>query len=343
MDNGERVMVNGRYVRGRRCLRGAMALAVLWLASVPAFAGSLITGSSVSLSQLSHRYGFVSYDVRGKALTLGTRFDAFVFEGDTRKVAFNNTLVWLNAPVARRWGAWTIQDVDVGKTILPLVAPSRALKPEGYRIVVLDPGHGGADRGASNLRAGLDEKRINLELARDVRAILQKYRVIVYLTRAGDQDVELDQRCLLANRWRADLLVSIHLNSAVNSDSSGIETHILPPAGSPITASTHAGGRDAVSFPGNRHDAANVILGYCLQRSLLKHTRAEDRGVRRSRFYMVRNVNCPAALVECGFLSNRAEKDKLSTSSFRDALVRGIAEGIVAYLNAVRRAQGTPP
>ncbi|MBU4211085.1 MAG: N-acetylmuramoyl-L-alanine amidase [Verrucomicrobia bacterium] len=322
---------------------GAGLLAGAWLAAEAASAGSFIMGDAVSLSQLSHRYNFIAYTAKGKNLALRTKFNTFTFEGDTRKVEFNNILIWLNAPVARHWGSWTIRDMDVEKTILPLINPPRALKSEGWRLVVLDPGHGGQDPGASDLRRGLEEKRIALELAQRVRTILQKYKVDVRLTRGGDQTTDLGQRCLLAHRWGADLFVSIHLNAAANANSSGIETHILPPAGCPITASAFVSSRDRVAFPGNRHDGANMVLGYYLQRSLIKYTRLEDRGVRRSRFYVIRNVDCPAALVECGFISSRNDRTKIMTSAYRDNVVRGIAEGIQTYLNMVKRAQALNP
>ncbi|MBI2438154.1 MAG: N-acetylmuramoyl-L-alanine amidase [Lentisphaerae bacterium] len=319
----------------------AGALSGLWLTAPAALAGSESLGDALSLSKLSQRYGFVSYSASGKTLTLKTKFSTLSLEGDTRKAEFNNTLIWLNAPVSRHWGSWTIREADVQKSILPLLNPTKSLRWESARLVVLDPGHGGADPGASDSRRGLEEKDIALELAKSVRTMLQKYNVAVRLTRGNDQTLELDERCQMANRWGAEVLVSIHLNAAANSGSSGIETHILPPAGCPITASASVSTRDRVVFPGNHHDEANMILGYQLQRSLLKFTKAEDRGVRRSRFYVIRNVNCPAALVECGFISSRNEKAKIMTAAYRDNIVRGIAEGIVAYLNLVKRA-GAP-
>ena len=83
--------------------------------------------------------------------------------------------------------------------------------------------------------------------------------------------MDLQERCEYATRVRADVFVSIHLNSAADTDSSGIETHILPPAGHPITASDTVGPRDRAAYPGNSHDGANLVLGYSLQRSLLKY------------------------------------------------------------------------
>jgi len=305
--------------------------------------GTTVEGPSVAVSKVAGWYGFSSYDVHGKKLTLRGRFNMLEMEGDSRRASFNHVDFWLSGPPARSWGRWTMLQNDVDKMLVPLLNPSNALKGEGYGVIVLDPGHGGQDPGACDLRRGLEEKRITLELAQRVQTILQKCNVDARLTRGGDQTTDLDQRCLLANRFGADLFVSIHLNATANADSSGIETHILPPAGCPITASAFVSSRDRVAFPGNRHDDANMVLGYMLQKSLLKYTRAEDRGVRRSRFYVIKCAPCPAALVECGFISNRKEREKLMDPKYRDGLAKALAEGIIAYLNTVKRAHNITP
>ncbi len=86
-----------------------------------------------------------------------------------------------------------------------------------------------------------------------------------------------------------------------------------------------------------------MVLGYYLQKSLIKYTRLEDRGVRRSRFYVIRNVDCPAALVECGFISSRNDRTKIMTSAYRNNVTRGITEGILTYINMVKRSQALNP
>jgi len=82
-----------------------------------------------------------------------------------------------------------------------------------------------------------------------------------------------------------------------------------------------------------------MALGYSLQKSLLKRTGTEDRGVRRSRFWVVRNAPCPAALVECGFVSNGKEARRLLDAEYQGRVARALAEGVLAYLDAVRRTQ----
>lgn len=293
--------------------------------------------TSISLNQMAAKYGFSALTVDGKQISMITRFNTLRMEGDSRRATFNGTAIWLNGPIGKHWGSWHILQADIDRTILPLLNPNNALAAEECEIVVLDPGHGGEDRGASS-RSGLEEKKLTLELARKIRAILLQYRIDARLTRNSDRQLELEERSGRANSWQSSLFVSIHFNAADNSTPSGIETHILPPAGYPSTAKDSLGVYDQVVFPANRHDRANMVLGYLLQRSLLKYARSEDRGVRRSRFVVLKNTYCPAALVECGFLSNRADESKLLKPGYLDNLAKGIAEGIMFYLNSVKRA-----
>ncbi len=298
--------------------------------------------ATVSLSQLASKCGFRSTTVNGKFITMLTKFNTLTMEGDSRRATFNGTAIWLNGPLTRHWSSWHVLQTDIDRTIRPLLNPNEALASEEYKVVVLDPGHGGDDHGARS-RSGLNENAITLDLARRVRTILLQYRIDTRLTRNSDQKLELEERTAQANAWNCSLFVSIHLNAAESSSPSGIETHILPPAGFSSTANNSLGVYDQVFFPGNRHDRANIVLGYLMQRSLLKHTRGEDRGVRRSRFVVLKNSTSPACLVECGFLSNRSEGSKLASTDYRDNLARGIAEGIISYLNSVKRANQVNP
>ena len=304
---------------------------------------SKIEGPFVAVSKVSSRYGFSSYGVHGKQITLRGRFNMLEMEGNSRRASFNHVDFWLSGPPARSWGHWTMLQNDVDKMLVPLLNPYEAVKKEGYRVIVLDPGHGGNDKGANNMRRGIQEKQIALELAKDVRGILKRYNLDVRLTRWQDVNLSLDERSQYAAQVRADLFVSIHLNSADSSKPSGIETHIMPPAGCPLTSRATVTARDRVVYPGNHHDGANMVLGYMLQKSLLKYTRAEDRGIRRSRFYVIKCAPCPAALVECGFISNRKEREKLMDPKYCDRIVKALAEGVIAYLNTVKRAHNIKP
>lgn len=325
----------------RLCLRRvAAALCALAPACAPSPARAHET---VSIRSLREICGFQSVETSGENAVLLTRFHSLEIKQDSRRARFDGITVWLNAPVEKSWGRLRVARADVDKTILPLLDPRRALRREGYSLVVLDPGHGGSDRGAPIPGSALGEKHLTLELARNVRDILARYQVRVVLTREDDSQVSLEERLRTAAAWKADLFVSLHFNSAAGAAASGVETYFLAPAGFQSTAATSAGKNDGIVHSGNRHDAANMVLGYSIQRALLKHIRADDRGVRRARFVTLRDAPCSAALVEGGFLSNPAERKKLLTRSYRDDIARGVSEGIMAYLNAVKRAHGINP
>ena len=294
-------------------------------------------GSRVSLDWVKRYYGFQSLTVRDKEITLVKRVNTLSFTGNSRRVIINGVAVWLGGPIVKKWGCWRILKSDVNKTIVPLLYPSRSLVSEGYRVVVIDPGHGGKDKGAKDPWRSVEEKRVALYVAKKVRDILAKDRIDVKLTRNSDCYVSLKQRCQTAKRYRADLFVSIHLNAAKDQTASGLETYVLAPAGCPTIFKPQSNKVfDRKTYLGNRNDSANIILGFMLQKSMLKFIRGRDRGIRRSRFYVLRNVACPAALVECGFLSNRADAEKFISKAYRDKIARAIAEGICSYLNSVK-------
>lgn len=289
----------------------------------------------VSLRDLARAYEMSVSGPDAQRITLQNRSHTLVFKTDGREVLFDRVSVWMHAPVGFVRNRWAIREVDARTVIDPLLRPERHLRGVGHRIVVLDPGHGGHDTGAKG-RRGIEEKRVVLDLARRVRAKLVNAGVRVYMTRESDRFVELDERARLAERWIADLFVSIHLNSAANPAAAGVETYVLAAAGYESTA----GGLSNLTQPGNRFEAANGIAAFQIQRAMLQRLGATDRGVRRSRFLVLRNAPCPAVLVECGFVSNPDEEAKLLREDYREAIAESLARGILNYLHLVRRAQG---
>ncbi len=325
--------------RGRQ--RGGLLVALLPLVlGLPWAVGG---AEMISLHTLSRTPGFQPLTTRADQAVLATRSQRLQLYKDSRRAIFDGVTIWLNAPVEKSWGRWQIARADVTHTVQPLFNPASALAAKGHTVVVLDAGHGGKDQGASLPGGKLIEKELTLELAQAVRDILRRQQVDVRLTRSADRQLALAERSRLAGAWRAAVFISIHFNAAANAQAAGIETHILAPSGCSITAQPAARGADAQACLGNRHDGANMVLGYLMQKSLLKYTRAEDRGVRRSRFMVLRNSPCPAALIECGFLSHPAEQKKIMSAAYRRDMARGIAEGILGYLRAVQRARAAQP
>ncbi len=324
--------------------------AALWLPAAPAWAGRLgnlrvfIEGGEryVSTKELADLYGMSLRVPPGSRIYLQNKWNAIELEVDSRAARVNGVAVWLHAPVLKRRGRWVVAESDVYKVLDPLMKPTAYLGPRGTKVVVLDPGHGGNDRGACG-RRGIEEKKAVLDIARRARVHLVNAGLKVYITRETDRFIELDDRCARAGRWGADLFVSIHLNSAPSSGPHGLETFVLAAAGYPSTAADAGQRPGKVVYPGNRFDSANTLLGYYLQRALLDKVKGVDRGLRRARFVVIKNTPCPSALVECGFVSNGGEESRLLIDGHRETIAQAISKGILDYVAQIRRARSGAP
>ncbi len=262
-----------------------------------------------------------------------SQYSTMIFETNSRKLLFNGILVWMNGSLLLDRGVWTIEAEDVAKVIDPLLRAEKALGRVGFSTVVLDPGHGGDDTGAIGRRR-VYEKKVVLDIAQRVREKLRGSGVNVRLTRDSDTGMSLAARPAKAKEWKADLFVSIHVNAAHDSRANGIETYIMPCAG----YSSTSGNVNKNSFSGNRHDCANLLLAYYVQKEILASTGLADRGIRRARFDVLRDAPCPAILVECGFVSNKTEEELMLTRAYRDSVAAGIAAGILQYINTAKAA-----
>lgn len=255
-----------------------------------------------------------------------------VLQVKRRDIELNGVNHWLSTPVIAARGRLWLAKTDVLKTIDPVLCPSRLRGQLPLRTVMLDPGHGGGEHGTRGITSRRPEKHLTLDLANRLKPLLTAAGLRVVMTRTADRTLPLAARTELARQHGADLFVSLHFNSG--GSATGIETYCLPPAGVASTASSNRGGGEG-QLPGNRFDNHNVWLAHCVQRTLVNATGAADRGVRRARFYVLRDVNCPAILVEAGFLSNPAEEKLVLDPSYRDRLAKAIAYGILAYRNSV--------
>ena len=263
--------------------------------------------------------------------------DQLVFEVNSRRLLVNGGVVWLHEPVRRsRWN-WWLSEVDVQTVIDPLMRPQVYLKGVGGGRVLLDAGHGGIDPGGQS-PSGLLEKHLTLDLSRRVAQALETAGYEAVISRVGDETLSLADRVAMAESVEADLLVSIHFNTAANPDAQGAETFVLAAGGKRGTNEPERPGV-APATDANRFDGAQMFLGYLVHHSLLESTRATDRGLRRSRFFVLREARVPSILVECAFLTNEAEASLLQTNAYREQLARGIADGIIRYLQWVRRTQ----
>ena len=252
--------------------------------------------------------------------------NTFSFRAERADFRFNNMKIAGNFPVRRLGDTLYFSAVDVNTVLKPLFVTSRSALNHRIRKIIIDPGHGGFDRGASGRICV--EKITVLKLAHRVAEILKRCGYTVFLTRKTDYLIPLNSRCVIANNQRGDIFVSLHCNASTDRRANRVETYCLTPAGA---ASTNQKKRSAVKFPGNRFDANNFLLACEIQRAVLARSRANDRSVRHGRFAVLRNLNMPGVLLELGFISNPAEEKKLASLQYQEQLARGIAVGIINY------------
>ena len=179
-------------------------------------------------------------------------------------------------------------------------------KPVIKNKVVLDPGHGGTDYGA--IREGINEKDLTMDLTQRVASILKSKGYKYAMTRTEDVYLGLQERCDFTEEENPQIFVSIHVNSAVATEPYGIETHYY-------------------------HEPSKE-LAETIQKHLIKEIDTKDRGVLKSKFYVINHTDVPAVLVETGFLSNPSERAELITEKRKQATAKAIAEGIIEYLKA---------
>ena len=311
----------------------AVLLALLVVAPVT-FAGfrmrsySLMGINRLVMADVARFYG-MKFGRRGKSVTLTSRYSTLEFKLPKREVSLNGVTVNLCHAVAEVKGLVLISEMDFRKVLDPVLR-KWSLPRRRVNRIVLDPGHGGRDPGCRG--KNVIEKDLTLTVSKLVAAILRQHGFEVMLTRDTDRGRDLEERTALARKYRADVFISIHANAVGSSAVSGLETFVLAPEGAPSTYSNRINEK---ARPGNVFDKENMRLGYEIQRNGMRRTAADDRGVKHANFVVLRDSPCPAALVEIGFLTNRSEEFRLSTRAYQAKVALGIAEGVLAFRNAV--------
>lgn len=221
-----------------------------------------------------------------------------------------------------------ISKTDAVKLIDPLLRPTYIVPRRVVRSVVIDPGHGGHDAGivANQVR----EADLALLLAHKLKDILTQRGLNVLLTREQNHAVSDRQRLNTLARADAPIFISLHVNSG-RSDTKGIETYSLQPAGSMAPA-----------LPGNAADETNAALAFCLHSALLSATGAEDGAFRRARFSLLSSATCPAAMVLVGYATHLEESAALNTEEYQDKLALAMADGITTFAKAVNPDASVP-
>ncbi len=313
-------------------------LALFGIAAAPnAFALTVKGAEYIPVSKLAQLCGMrYKTNIAKKSQSVFSKTSRMTFEVNSRSMDLNGITVWLGHPVVEYKGMLYIAKRDYFKSIIPILFPQNNGAPKKLFHVFIDAGHGGKDRGAYNKTYRLSEKFLNLDIAMRVGRELKKNGYKVSYARTKDEFIDLDDRPKKANALRADLMLSVHCNAASPSIS-GIETFALTPRWMPSTTSSRTSRSDAAAYAGHANDGWNQLLAYYLQRSLRSATGSPDRGVKRARFAVLKSPKMPAALVECGFISNNAECRKLATPAYRQKIASAIANAVMAYHGTLRR------
>jgi N-acetylmuramoyl-L-alanine amidase len=226
--------------------------------------------------------------------------------------------------------------------------------------IIIDPGHGGKDPGALGRR--LKEKDVNLDIAQRLsRRLKQLTTADVILTRDKDEYVELYERPRVANADKGDLYVSVHCNSSPDAPGAqGIETFFLSVARTDWERAVASRENGALEFPvsDTNKASADIVSGILrdlaqneflreseqlasdLQSSLADNLHGKDRGVKQADFAVLRNAYMPAALVECGFLTNPGEEKLLAAGDYRERIASALAVGIGQFVKQVESKGG---
>lgn len=173
----------------------------------------------------------------------------------------------------------------------------------GKKKIVIDAGHGGVDSGA--VGGGINEKDITLDVSRRVEKLLRQKGYDVKMTRCDDATLSLQDRVSISEAYAPDIFVSIHVNSSVKPEITGVETHYYHQESMELAQTVHASFASAVQSP--------------------------NRGLFKSKFYVINHTTSPSILIEIGFISNANERVQLVGESRKQATAKSIADGIQEY------------
>lgn len=207
--------------------------------------------------------------------------------------------------------------------------------PATLRLVVIDPGHGGKDRGVIG-PGGLAESRLTLALARRLKVALEiDLGAKVFLTRAEDQNPGLAERTALANRLKADLFLSLHAGGAASGTQSGFDVLFQDYS---LQAGPETDTPPLWSLAQAPYAEPSQRLARELTQALSEVLRVKSRGPGGMPLAVLAGAARPAVLIELGCLTNPEEERRLKSQAYRDALTRAIVRGVKSWQGWLRRS-----
>jgi N-acetylmuramoyl-L-alanine amidase len=317
-------MIGRRFIATAIC---ALAFAGVTVAAVEWQVIKINGRDFLAVDNIAKFYGFPDPAIEGKNLWLKNDKNELQFMIDSREMLINGVRNWLSYPVFVHDGKVVVSRIDLAKTLEPQLRPSMIQNLPRVQTIVLDPGHGGFDKGAISPYGY--EKDYALDVARQLRPLLQAKGFRVIMTRESDVFVPLELRAHIANNTRDSIFVSLHFNATDRDPAAtGFEIYSLTPRGAPSTYEDNLTLAAVNIQNGNPVDNASIELSSCIYHSLLGHIGEFDRGIKRARFAVLRLTKVPAVLVEGGFLTERGESRLIATPEWRKKLADAICIGI---------------
>ncbi len=291
----------------------------------------------VALTEVGGDFGMRGFWLeRDKIFRLSSGKTSIDFTKNSRFTKINQMPVYLGFSTIDLDGTLFMAVSDYQHVLQPILTPQAFQAKPNIRRIVIDAGHGGKDTGARNDNYGLLEKKLVLDVSYRLKELLEREGFQVKLTRSDDVFIPLEKRSEIANRYGADFFISLHFNSA-SSDASGFETFALTPQNQPSTKYPRATKEDAERFAGNNNDPWNILAAYHVERALVQGIGGPDRGIKRARFSVLKNLECPGVLLELGFLSHQETAKEVRSSDFRQLLAQSLCQGILVYRNRLHR------
>lgn len=321
---------------------GLFFLLVLGLNEIQAMEWNVVRHQGkewVTMEDVARFYQLDGYQRAANRANLSNQRLRLEGRSGSRELLINGVKFILSDPLTSHNGHLLLSRIDLAKLVEPVFRPRMIRNTSDVRTVILDPGHGGHDQGARSSFG--NEKVFALDVAQRTRRLLLQRGYRVEMTRTRDEFIPLEDRVRFANQFQDAIFISIHFNAG-GTQATGLETYTLAPRGVPSTAADGPRVSDNQLCAGNARDAENMVLATAAHAALVSVLPLPDRGIKRARFVVLRDITIPGVLVECGFLSNPREARLIASEAYRERLAIGLARAVDQYRNAIRggRARG---
>lgn len=329
-----------------------LALLIITLVAVyPCYAEGLLTrnvsGAVYLDAEAFSRQNNLRYawDPVVKNATIGGGPGKLIFHAGSEYALHQNAVVRLDSKTRfldnRVWVPYIAKNYLQSLSAAPV---QETIPTHRIRKVVVDPGHGGEDTGAMG-SSGILEKELVLQIAKKLKQKLEAYGIEVILTRDRDVFISLKERAQMANDRRADFFVSIHANASPTKSLNGFETYTLSEETDDVTlAAKRAGGDKLNSILWDLKETQNrkesIGIAEHIVNSVEQSVETATRRLRGANFYVLKWTECPAVLVEIGYVTNHEDALRLRSPIYKERLADALVQGLLRYKEEFERTDG---